>query len=402
MPRRVRASRRPPRFSVVTIVRNEARRLPRLIESLGEFRARGGEVVVLDTGSDDGTPRVASEAGCRVWVEPRRFRSRLTSSKARKINGTFMKGGEGPLVEAGEALFHFAAARAHATSLASNDFQFAVDGGDVVENLDIDFLDATARSRRHGVVHFETRTLSPIGWHLEVREYIHDRRVAMWRGRTHEYMRFRPGARKDLLPLRVRRDQLFVSHHTELDKPRGFQLAGMALDALDEPRSIRCAYFLARALTAAGFPSSGLELLTGLDRAEVPSGIRSACLCFAARCRADLGAGPDELDGLLFRAAQRDPNRRDPLLRLARRCLAQGELQAAASFAAAALAIPARVNVSEPEENLTTAPHAILYWALLWLGRPGEARSHFERCRALEPRNPLYAEHAALFGMASR
>lgn len=389
--------RRRPAFSVVTIVRNEARRLPRLLASLADFRDRGGEVVVLDTGSDDGTPEVAAEAGCRVWVEPRRFRSRLTSSRAGEINRTFMKGGEGPLVEAGQALFHFAAARAHATSLALNDFQFAVDGGDVVEKLDIDFLDHTARSRGHGVVHFETRTLSPVGWHLEIREYVHDRRVVTWRGRTHEYMSPKPGVAKDVLPLKVGRDQLFVSHHTELGKPRGFQLAGIALDALAQPTFARPEFYLCRSMMVLGHFRSGLQLALGLDRPGIAPSVRSLALCLAARCSAGLGAGSDEVEGLLFRAVLRDPTRRDPWLRLATRSLAHGQMQAAASFAAAALSIPARVGISEPEENLGAGPHAILYWALLWLGRPAEARSHFEQCRRLDPLNPLYVEHAKLF-----
>ena len=399
-PRR-QAKRRSPRFSVVTIVRNEAGRLPRLMASLGEFRARGGEVVVLDTGSDDGTPRVAAELGAVVATEPRRFNGTLTAGRAARIQARFSQGGEGPLVHSGERLFHFAKARAHAATLARNPLQLAVDGGDVVEALDIDAVDAIADDSAASGAHFETRILTPMGWQRELRDYVYDRRVLEWRGRAHNHLVRRDG-KPILASMRLSPKQLLVSHHTDLEKPRGYQFAGMALDALEEPRSVRRGFFLARALTACGFSKSGLHLAMGLDRAEAPSGIRSAALCFAARCRADLGAGPDEIDGLLFRAAQRDPSRRDPLLRLARRCLAQGELQAAASFASAALAIPPRVDVPEPEENLTTAPDAILYWALLWLGRPAEAKSHFERCRALDPGNPLYAEHAALLGLASR
>lgn len=401
MSARRQAKRRSLRFSVVTIVRNEASRLPRLIASLGEFRARGGEVVVLDTGSDDGTPEVAAELGAVVAREPRRFNQTLTAAQAARIQARFSRGGEGPLVRPGERLFHFAKARAHAATLARHPFQLAVDGGDVIEALDIDGLDAIARDEAADAALFEARILTPMGWQRELRDYFYDRRVVEWRGRAHNHLAGR-GGKPVKAPLRLTTRQLLVSHHTDLLKARGYQFAGTALDALDEPRSIRTAFLLARALIAAGFPKSGLELATGLDRAEAPPGIRSAALCFAARCRADLGAGPDEIDGLLFRAAQRDPNRRDPLLRLARRCLAQGELQAAASFAAAALAILPRVDVPEPEENLTTGPHAILYWALLWLGRPAEAKPHFERCRALDPGNPLYEEHAALFARASR
>ena len=164
-----RSRTRAPRFSVVTIVRNEADRLPRLLASLGEFRARGGEVLVLDTGSTDGTPEVAAAAGCRVVVEPRRFNRLLTAAQARRINTTFARAGEGPLVAPRDRVFEFARARAHAASLARHPFQLAVDGGDVVEALDIDRIDAMARATHPPVVEFETRILSGAGWLLEDR-----------------------------------------------------------------------------------------------------------------------------------------------------------------------------------------------------------------------------------------
>lgn len=395
MRRPARSPRRPPRFSVVTIVRNEAGRLPRLIESLKDFLSRGGEVVVLDTGSDDGTPGVARELGCRVEVEARRFAGKLSAAQAARIHARFSRGHEGPLVAAGERLFHFGKARAHVAALARHPFQLAVDGGDVVEALDIDDMDSLALARTQTAL-FEARLLTPTGWQREWRDYVYDRRAMEWRGRSHNHLVPRSGGTTKpahkLTPA-----QLLVSHHTDLEKPRGYQFAGIALDALSEPRSLRHLFFLARALTAQGFANSGLELALSLDRPDRPPALRSAGLCFAARCRAGLGAEPDEIDAWLFRATRRDPTRRDPLLRLARRSLSQGELQAAASFAAAALVIPPRLDGPEPEDNLTTGPHAILYWSLFWLGRRDEARWHFDQCRALDPSNPLYEEHAALF-----
>ena len=142
MPAGRRGKRGEPRFSVVTIVRNEANRLPRLLASLAEFRSRGGEVLVLDTGSDDGTPQAAEEAGCLVAVEPRRFNGRLNVKQADRIQKAFSRAGEGPFLRAGERLFNFGAARNHAASIARNDFQLAVDGSDLVEAMDLDFLDA--------------------------------------------------------------------------------------------------------------------------------------------------------------------------------------------------------------------------------------------------------------------
>lgn len=391
--------KRAPRFSVVTIVRNEAARLPRLLASLAEFRARGGEVVVLDTGSDDGTPEVAAEAGCRVFVEPRRFNSRLTARQAARIQDAFSRQGEGPFVSAGERLFHFGRARAHASALARHDFQFAVDGGDVVEAMDIDFLDSTARSTHPSILLFETRMLNPAGWAREVRDYLYDRRHADWRGRSHNFLvPLDPGLAVESIVLG--RHQLLVSHHTDLEKHRGYQLAGTALEALAQPRSPRWGYFLGRGLAAAGHNHSARELFLGLDRPGVPPPARSAGLCSAAHCIARIGEAPDEIEALLFRAAGRDSTRRDPWLRLAARRLSQGDMQGAVSFAAAALEIPPRAGLSEAEENSSTRPHAILYWALLWLGRREEAKAHFDACRKLDPGHPVFREHAKLFDRA--
>ncbi len=391
-----RVKRRAPRFSVVTIVRNEAARLPRLLASLAEFRSRGGEVLVLDTGSDDGTPEIAAAAGCRVVVEPRRFNGRLTKRQARRINQTFCKEGEGPFALSGERLFNFAKARAHAASLATNDFQFAVDGGDVVDAMDMDFLEATARASHPPIFHFETRILNPAGWTVEFRDYLYDRRLAEWRGGSHNFLAPRsPVAGASQRPLR--RDQLLVSHHTELVKSRGHQLVGTALEALADPGSPRWRYFLGRALAARGCHRSSLELVLGLDRGEFPPAMRSAGLCLAAHNVAASGGSPDDIEALFFLAARRDSKRRDPQLRLAARRLAEGDMQGAASFATAALAIPARTDFPEREENHSTKPHAILYWALLWLGRLSEARPHFETCLKLDPTNPVYLAHARLF-----
>jgi glycosyltransferase involved in cell wall biosynthesis len=55
-----------PGFSVVVIARDEARTLPRLVRSLAPVLERGGEVLVVDTGSTDDTVRVARRHGCRV------------------------------------------------------------------------------------------------------------------------------------------------------------------------------------------------------------------------------------------------------------------------------------------------------------------------------------------------
>ncbi len=57
---------RPPSFSVTVPARNEARRLPLLLDSLRNQTVMPAEVLVVDDSSADGTAAVAAAAGCRV------------------------------------------------------------------------------------------------------------------------------------------------------------------------------------------------------------------------------------------------------------------------------------------------------------------------------------------------
>jgi len=218
-----------------------------------------------------------------------------------------------------------------------------------------------------------------------------------WSGRAHNFV----VGRREGVATRVRllsRDLLRVAHHTDRTKARGYQLAGVALDMLAGPHPPSRDLLMGGELGFRGYYRSALAVLLGLDREDVPAPFRSAALGMAANCLVDQGTGSvDEAKDMLMRAATRDPKRRDPFLQLARRALSDGDLQGAASFASAALCIPRHVGLSELEENHLAAPHAILYWALLWLGRRDEARKHFAICVELEPENPVYRDHAKLF-----
>jgi tetratricopeptide (TPR) repeat protein len=244
---------------------------------------------------------------------------------------------------------------------------------------------------------FETRRLHENRWFIETRDYFHDRRAFRWAGRAHNFVTPTgavPAPNAALLP----RDRLRVAHHTDSTKPRGRQLAGVLLDALKWPRSPSRGFLAGRELAIRGHYQSALAAFLAQDRPEAPSPLRSASLCMAAACLAEtVGAGSqDAVAALLFKAARRDPGRRDPWIQLARRGIAAGDFQAAVSFATVALAIPPQLSFAELEENLRDGPHAILYWALFWLGRTKEAAEHLGMCLDLEPLNAVYREHARL------
>ncbi len=358
---------------------------------------------MLDTGSDDGTPGLAAEAGCRVEIEPSRFNGRLSLREVEKIEETFDFGDGGRLLRPGQRVFDLAGARNRAAALASHDFVLAVDGSDVIEAMDVDFLDEVVRGGGFEVIKFETRRLYAGRWFAEHRDYFADRQTTRWYGLAHAFVisnRAGTAPRAVALP----GDRLRVAHHTDEAKNRDHQFAGVALDLLASPGSPERRFLLGREFAIRGRYRAALAAFMAVDRARVPSGLRSSALSLAASCWAkEFPGDEDGVAALLLKARRRDPSRRDPLLRLARLRLNGGDFKGAVSFAISALDLPARVGLSEAEENLKDAPHAILYWSLFWLGRREEARRHFEICLENDPANPVYRAHAKLFsGTRSR
>jgi glycosyltransferase involved in cell wall biosynthesis len=170
-----------PSFAVVVVARNEAECLPRLVASLEAFTRAGGTVDVVDTGSDDGTARVARELGCRVREVGDRFTTRLSDADAARIEERFAAHGDGPLVAAGQRLFDFAAARQAAGELADRDFVWQLDGGDEVVALDRERVDQRIGRGDAGVLSYRLQ----LGATSFTAARFYDRLWYRWRGRSH-------------------------------------------------------------------------------------------------------------------------------------------------------------------------------------------------------------------------
>ena len=100
-----------PKFSIVLIAKNEVKTLPKAMKSLEEFTSRGGEVILLDTGSTDGTADLARSLGCKVTEVGEKFIKIIDKDLADNINKVFIRNDEVPIVKEGNRLFDFAAAR---------------------------------------------------------------------------------------------------------------------------------------------------------------------------------------------------------------------------------------------------------------------------------------------------
>ena len=383
-----------PLFSIVVVARNEEWPLPKLLWSLEGFLERGGEVLVVDTGSTDDTIAIAKRRGCRVEVVNEQFDSRLDSAQAARIEDRFARAGEGPLVTAGQRLFHFGEARQYAGLLAANDFVLQLDGSDEVLALDIDAFDGWIGSE--GVSAFE---YGQRYGNVELRiSRFYDRRRYQWEGRVHELLGATVGA--DAAPAsKIRCDptQLKVRHDPNKGKSRNY-LAGLALQVLECPEKPRWWHYLGRELLYDGWYESAIPTLEAHAKMENAwSAERSQSLCFVGDCLEKLGRGGEAMESYR-RACTLDPTRREPLLRLATACSRRREFEAAAHWARQSLDIP---RTSAYPELGAWVPHSLLYWSLFWLHRRDEARVHWDAYRAQAPQECMIQEHARLFPLAT-
>ena len=385
-------------FAVVIVARNEAHTLPRLFASLGPVFRRGGEVVVLDTGSSDATVDVSRCHGARVEEVGNRFHYALGPDEAALIEARFARGGEGPLVRSGELQFNFGAAREYAGSLPHADHVLQVDASDEVVALDLDFIETAVRASEPPRIEYGLRVG---GLSLYVSR-LYDRRRARWVGRVHEALWPRnpdvgvPAERT----LRCSDTQLLVRHHGDSGKTRPY-VAGLALEAIERPEASRWAHYLGRELYFRGWYRSAIQVLDAhAARSDAWRTERAESLCLSGRCLEALGVST-EAEGRYRRAIALDASRREPLLRLATLCQARSDHASVVEHVTAALAIRRTSAFAEADANYGYLPHALLYWALFWLGRRAEARGHWAIARRLAPDRADVAAHAQLFSSAA-
>lgn len=375
------------------LARDEACALPRLLHSLKDFFTRGGELLVVDTGSTDDTIALARRRGCRVEAVNDRFDSVLSPTAAAEIERRFANEQDGPLVTPGQRLFHFGDARQHAGALAANDFVLQLDASDQVLAMDLDALDRWVGSGAVGAFEYDQYYGNVA---LRISRFS-DRRRYQWDGRVHETLHAITGA--DTQPAsKVRCDtaQLSVRHHMDEDKPRNY-LAGLALQVLECPEKPRWWHYLGRELFYNCWYRSAIPVLEAhAAMADAWSAERSQGLCFVGQCLEALEQVAEAQEAYR-RAITLDSTRREPLLRLAATACRRGEFEAVVKYATESLAIPRTSAYPELEANYTWIPHSLLYWSLFWLGRKAEARAHWETYRSLAPEDTHSREHARLF-----
>lgn len=381
-----------PKFSVVLIARNESKTLPLLMTSLREFRERGGEVVLMDTGSTDDTAELARGLGCRVFEEGDRFTHTITKQTAHDINERFVVAGEEPIVAEGDRMFDYANARNHAAAYATNDMIAMPDCDEQYTRLDIDAIN---RLIADGYEQLEYNFVYAHDEHgAELVKFLHskfyDRRKLKWVGIIHEVLQ---GEAKRI---QLGEETIKLEHWQNPETDRRGYLKGLALSVINEPENDRNAHYFGRELLYAGRPRSAIRQLQAHVAMNRWPEERSQSQVHIGEAYMLIGQVPDAIHAWID-AYDTCPTRREPLMKIAEYYYRAKSPHHAAAYATAALEIPPSTFYASFQPYYEHYPHEILYWALFNLGKRDDARMHFDRCLAYKPHSAQYLHDYRLF-----
>ena len=380
-------------FSFVLIVRNEVKTLPRLLDTLHEFMKAGGEVVVVDTGSTDGTAEVARARGCKVEEVEDSFLHTISETDAEEINKKFIVGDEEPVVKTGDTYFYFAAARNYAASLAANDIVFSIDADEVLKSFDYEAVNKEiengATSFEYEFVYAHDDTGRPSISFITSKSY--DRTKQQWSGVIHETLRGDVGKK-----VMLTKEQYGLEHFQNPETNRTGYLKGLAIDCFQNPDNDRNSHYLAREMMYHHRFKSAIQEFARHIQMQKWDAERAQSYIYMGDCFGFCGEESAALE-CYHKAFEVCPNKRESLLRLAYAFKRRNIPQAVAAYTEAAMTIPWAGRYMDNKSDYEDAPHALLYWAYGWLGNIPKAQEHIQKALLYAPYNETYLKDTAYY-----
>lgn len=370
-------------FSIAIIAKNEVNTLPRLIASLKEFQSRHGEIILVDTGSTDGTPNLARSLGCKVIEAGDRFILNIDYDLADKINKQFVVDDETPIIKPNDKLFDFASARNFSASLAKNDMICTLDSDEAYTVFNLDKINEFIKQ---GYEQFEYNFIfahDPFGRPAVefMQSKFFDRRKVRWEGVVHEVLQ---GKAK----IKFLDESIIKLEHWQMpgSETRSKYLTGLALDCYLHPEKDRQSHYLGRELVWTGRYKSGIKELKRHVAMHAWVQENAQSMIFIGDACGKLNQPTAQVTWYL-QAFHTDSTRREALIKLAEFYKFNNNKLAALAYASAALQIPFSPYYANDKRHYTAQPHEIIYWAKGWLGDIIGAQEHLMKAIKYEPFN---------------
>jgi glycosyltransferase involved in cell wall biosynthesis len=378
-----------PLFDICLITRNEESTLPRLFHSLQEFKARGGQINICDTGSTDNTVAIAIFNGANIKEVGDIYRHTITENEARAINEKFIVANEWNIVSPGDTYFDFAAARNDSISMSKSDYICTVDADEVLTSLNIDAINEAIQQ---GYTQFEYNFVFShdfMGNELVkfVQSKFYDRRVCKWVGIIHEMVT----NHDPLKPSKIKYldESVFKLEHWQNEKTnRSGYLKGLAIDCFNNPEKDRNSHYFAREMWWNGRPwSAAKEFKRNLTLNVSPKDAAESMM-FLGDIYGAMEHPQEQIEW--FQKAINVCPRREPLIKLAQTYMRRNEPVLANMYATAALEFPWDNSYGVGKTFYDNEPNEILYWAKGWMGDIPGAQKHIMKCLDYNPFHPIY------------
>lgn len=399
-----------PLFAVVTMTKNERQNIVHQIESLKEFLDAGGEYVVYDTGSTDGTIEYLRERGFRVIEAGEIHHKTISPEECARMNEFIGCRG---FIAAGEKYFDFAEAKNAAASYpTSSDFIIHLDACDRIERMSIVSINISVLQKvdMFYMEHFLGDNKEWTNRHRVVRSF--NRKRIHWQGRCHEILHpmknvvlnngtksgamnevneLDPTTMKYTKNLYADANVLSVRYVRDTNKPRSY-LIPLILETMDHNEH-RWYHYLGREFYYHKLWKTAIAVFRrGIT---VPGWFveKSQSLCFEGECwlKMQWSIGEKEAEAkameCFFEALQHDASRREPWIRMSHVYRTHNNYSACRGMAYAALSCTRNTQLYENPRNYGAEPHEQLFWAHFWLGEIPQAYKHYITALQYEPEN---------------
>lgn len=376
-----------PNFTFALIARNEAKTIPHLMGSLKEFTALGGEVLILDTGSTDDTAHVARDLGAIVHEVGGKFLTTIDKEMASNINEFFLVEGETDVLNEGDTLFDFAAARNYIASLSKTDWVWMPDCDEVFSTLNLQAIDDAIGDIMINRLEYEFIFSHDENGQPAIR-FMHSKMYRKsqleWAGVVHEVLKETSDS-KHLGARYLSQDQVLLEHYQNVETNRSGYLRGLALDCYLHPDSDRNSHYFARELLWAGRPKSAINeferhIAMGKWQTEA-----SQSMIYIGDAKKQIGDNPVEN---YQKAYNMESGRREPLIRLAEWYMEQKDFQKVVAYVEMAMTIPRSNFYADYQEHYTYKPHEMLYLAYWYLGDNEKSKEHYDIAASYRPHHP--------------